>query len=232
MDGSETISINAANLTKEAGWKYLLLALGAFMGLALEVVHFYGWEPLVYGKPFSEWSVLQSIFHWIITCLTWLGATYLLILTAKNKLGFDIFAKGEKMKLWQVFTVLFGIILSLVISYIAWNGFKAIKEFNYNGLPKFIFQYIYYMVETVLFLLIIVFGQKAFELWTKKRNVPWGGIICGLTWGISHLISRGHFDIQNGLLTTLSGFLFGAAYLFTNRDFKKSWSILFLMFAF
>jgi len=221
-----------AILTKEAGWKYLLLALGAFIGLALEAVHFYGWEPIVYGIPYGEWSVWQSLLHWIITCLTWFGATYLLIHIAKNKLDFDLFAKGKKMKLWQICTVLFGIILSISISYLDWGGFKVIKEFNNNGLLKFIFQYIYYMVETVLFLLIIVFGQKAFEIWTKKCNVPWGGIICGLTWGISHLISRGHFDIQNGLLATLSGFLFGTAYLLTNRDFKKSWLILFLMFAF
>jgi hypothetical protein len=212
-----------------SGWKYLLLSLGTFMGLALEAVHAW-WEQLIYRIPPSDFSVWQIIIHWVITCLTWVGVAYLLIRIAKNKLGFDIFAKGEKMKLWQLLAVLLGIILSLLISYLAWNGFKIIKEFNHNGLLKFIFQYIYYMVETLLFLLIIVFGQKAFEIWTKKRNVPWGGIICGLTWGIAHIISRGHFDIQNGVLSTLLGFLFGAAYVLTNRDLKKSWSILFLMF--
>jgi len=81
-----------------------------------------------------------------------------------------------------------------------------------------------------MFGLIIVFGQKAFEIWTKKRNVPWGGIICGFTWGIAHVISRGGFDVLNGVLGTLFGFLFGAAYLLTNRDFKKSWVVLFFMF--
>ena len=88
------------------------------------------------------------------------------------------------------------------------------------------------MVETIMFLLIIIFGQKALEIWTKKRNVPWGGIICGVTWGIVHVISRGEVDIQLGIFATISGFLFGAAYLLANRDFIKSWLILYLMFAF
>ena len=230
---TEVTSKNEVILTKEAGWKYLLLALGAFMGLALEAVHFYGWEPLVYGISSHDWTIWQNILHWVLTCLTWGGVIYVLVYIAKNKLDFDIFAKREKMKLWQVFAALFGILFSITISYFDWGGgFKVINEFNNNGLLKFIFQYIYYMVETVLFLLIIVFGQKAFEIWTKKHNIPWGGIICGLTWGIFHLISRGYFDIQNGVSSMLLGFLFGAAYLFTNRDFKKSWLILFLMFAF
>lgn len=220
------------SIEKEAGWKYLLLALGAFIGLALEAIHAYGWEPLAYGGiSFREYNVWQSIIHWVLTCITWIGAGYLLINLAKNKLGFDIFVKGDKMKPWQMIAALFGIALSVTISYLDWNGFKIVREFQSNGCPKFIFQYLYYIVETALFLLIIVFGQKAFDIWTKKKNIPWGGIICGLTWGISHLISRGFFDIQNGVLSMISGFMFGAAYLLTNRNLKKSWLILFLMFA-
>lgn len=134
------------------------------------------------------------------------------------------------MKVWQLVAALLGIVLAIVMSYFSWDGFKIIKEFQSKGLLKFIFQYIYYMVETAMFLLIIVFGQKAIELWTQKRNVPWGGIICGLTWGIVHLVSRGFFDIENGVLCTILGFMFGTAYLLANRDIRKSWLILFLMF--
>lgn len=216
---------------KGAGWKYLLLSLGAFLGLSLEAVHAYGWEPIIYGGiAFREYAPWQTILHWVITYFTWAGVGYLLIRISNYKLGFDIFAEEAKMKPWQLLAALCGIILSLVMSYFSWSGFKVIKEFHSNGLLKFIFQYIYYMFETAMFLLIIVFGQKAFEIWTKKRNVPWGGIICGFTWGIVHLISRGFFDIENGVLSTILGFMFGAAYLLANRDIKKSWLILYFMF--
>jgi hypothetical protein len=213
---------------KQSGWKFLLLALGAFFGLALEAIHAYGWEPLVYGvAPFRDYSAAQAVLHWLLTCLTWLLVGCLLIRIAKKNLGFDLFAKARPMKLWQLIAVLAGIVLSFALSYLSWGGFKVIKEFQSNGLVKFIFQYLYYMVETGMFLLIIIFGQKAIEVWTKKANIPWGGIICGLTWGISHLISRGFFDPLNGIVSMISGFLFGAAYLLTNRDIKKSWLVLF-----
>lgn len=217
--------------TKESSWMYLLLSVGAFFGLALEGIHAFVWEPLVYGgislREYNDW---QSILHWMITCFTWLGVAYLLIRFARNKLGFDIFAKGESMKPWQWVTTLLSVVFALYISYTDWEGFKIIKEFQNKGWLKFIFQYIYYMVETVLFTLIIVFGQKAFEICTKKRNVPWGGLFCAITWGIVHIISRGYLDIQNGLFASLKGFMFGVAYLLANRDFIKSYFILSLMF--
>lgn len=217
---------------KETGWKYLLLSLGAFFGLAMEAVHAYGWEPMVYGGiSMREYAVWQMILHWLITCITWAVVGFFLVRIAKRRMGFDIWEKRGAMKPWQVIAALLGIVLAIAMSYLDWDGFKVVREFQNKGLVIFIFQYIYYMVETAMFLLIIVFGQKALEIWTKKTKVPWGGIICGLTWGISHLISRGFFDIGNGVFSMISGFLFGAAYLLANRDIKKSWLILFLMFA-
>ena len=59
---------------------------------------------------------------------------------------------------------------SLAVSLLDWQGFKVVKKFQSNGLLKFIFQYIYYLFETALFTLIIMFGQKALEMWTKKET--------------------------------------------------------------
>jgi len=220
------------SLQKGIGWKYLLLAFGAFTGLGLEFA-VGGLGFLAFGEfPNFGSPYRQLILHWIATCFVWSSSAIFLARFAKTKLGFDIFAKGKKMSLWQCTAVALGIALSLVMSYIAWDmSFKIIREYNANGLFRFVFQYIYYIVETVLFLLIIVFGQKAFECWTKQPNIPWGGIVCGLTWGISHIISRGFFDPINGAFSAVSGFMFGAAYLLVNRDIRKAWVVLFLMFA-
>ncbi|MCL2080539.1 MAG: hypothetical protein FWH16_00400 [Oscillospiraceae bacterium] len=216
---------------KGMGRKYLLLALGALAGLGLEFVVI-GLGYLVFGEiPGFQSPHWQLILHWTVTCLAWSGAAVLLVRLAKTKMGFDIFKKGEKMKLWQWGAAALAIALSVVISYIGWHmNFKVVREFQANGALRFAFQYLYYMVETVLFLLIIVFGQKALESWTKRTNIPWGGIICGLTWGIAHIISRGFFDPANGISSAIGGFMFGAAYLLVNRDIKKAWAVLFLMF--
>jgi hypothetical protein len=217
-------------VNKGKGLNYLILSLLAFSGLGLEALLAFLIEPMIYGLQMGEWSVRQNILHWCITCLLWLLISSFLIKYAKNKNKFDIFEETKKMKLWQWITVVIFVLFSFILSYFDWSGFKIIKEFVYNGWLKFIFQYIYYMVEVALVLQIIVFAQKAIEIWTEKQNIPWGGIICALTWGAVHLVSRGSFDVSNCILSALSGFMFGCVYLLTNRDIKKSWLISLLIF--
>lgn len=219
------MSINSKTVVR--GLDYLYLALLAFGGLGLEVVLAFLIEPLIYGSEMNSWSTTESIIHWIITCILWCTVISLLIRSAKRKLDFDIFKKKSELKLWQWITVTACIVFMLVISYLDWNGFKIIKEFNSKGLLKFIFQYIYYFFETGLFTLIIVFGQKAAECWFHNKRIPYGGILVALTWGVAHIFTK---SIETGILSALGGFIFGGVYLLVNRDIIKAFLILFIMF--
>ena len=91
-----------------------------------------------------------------------------------------------------------------------WGGSKLLIELQRNGALKFTFQYIYYLFEVVLFMLIIVYGQKAFEVWFKKVNIPYGGIVVALTWGMGHWFTKG--SLAAGLYTAVGGFCFGVVY--------------------
>ena len=53
------------------GGDYLSLGLYAFMGLGMEVLYAYLLEPVLYGVSMQEFSAMQTIFHWILTCVTW-----------------------------------------------------------------------------------------------------------------------------------------------------------------
>lgn len=215
---------------KITGWSYMELALTAFAGLGIEVLYAFLIEPFLYGVPMQEWVAWQTILHWILTCITWGLVAWYIVRTTNKKYGFDILKKGEKMSVWQKGLAIFAIVFSITITYIDWNGFKVIGEFQRKGLLLFSFQYLYYMFETVLFMLIIIFGQKAFEVWFGHKNIPYGGIVCGLTWGLAHAFTKG--DLTSGLMGILWGFMMGSAYLLTNRDSKKAYVILFFMFAF
>ena len=210
-----------------SGFDYLCLALYAFAGVGLEVVLAFWIEPVLYGEPMSEWSVLQNILHWIMTCILWGLSAVLIVKYAKKKYGFDLFQRGEKVKVWQWLLVAVFMILSLMVSYMNWNGSKVLKEFQANGLLKFIFQYIYYVFETALITLILVFGQMALEKWFHKENFPYGGIILAVTWGIGHFFTK---DILTGIVCMISGFAFGSVYLLVNRDIRKAFPILLAMF--
>lgn len=217
-------------MDKTKGWDYMCLALYAFAGLGIEALLAFLIEPFLYGGALSEWSVLQNIVHWVITCILWGVVIFLLIKEAKCKYGFDLFQKTERMKPFQWIAVGACLIFTLSVSYIDWGGFKVVKEFYYNGVLKFIFQYIYYVFETGLFTLIIVFGQKAFEKWFGNQKFPYGGIVAALTWEAGHILTKG--SLFAGLLTILSGFIYGVTYLLVNRDIKKTYLLLFVMFVF
>lgn len=171
------------------------------------------------------------ITHWIITSITWGVITYIIIRIAKKKYGFDIFASEgseEKIKPWQWLFVILLVILSIIIPYIFLGEFKFVKEFQYLGSLKLVFQYIFYFFEVAIFVLINIFGQKAGEVWFRTKNIPYGGILLGLTWGLSHILSKGSLAV--GLYCLLSGIMFGAVYLLLNKDIKKTFPIVLIMF--
>lgn len=213
---------------KKMGFDFILLGMLAFGGLGLEALYAYLIEPAIYGIPMEDWGDWQTILHWIITCITWGLVSVYLFRSARKEYGFDLLKKASKMKNWQWIGVLIWIFLSGIISYVNWGGFKIAIELQRKGLLLFSFQYIYYAIETVLIMLIIVFAQKAFEVWFQNTKIPYGGIICGVTWGLAHAFTKS--SIWIGLQGVLIGFMFGVAYLLVNRDIKKCYGVLFLMF--
>lgn len=214
-------------MKKLTGLKCLLFALIAFSGLGIEVLLALVFEPIIFGVGMDDWSVMQNIIHWTVTCICWGIITYFIFRVSKKKYGFDLLEKTKKMKKWQIIIIIIILILNLVYSYIDWNGSKVLKEFQYNGLLKFIFQYIYYLFEVMLVTLIVIFGQKAFEKWFKNEKIPYGSIMLALTWGMVHFLTKG---ISTGIGTTISSLIFGEVYLLTNRNTKKTYLILLLLF--
>ena len=162
-----------------------------------------------------------------MTCILWGMGSFAIVRFAKVRYEFDLFQKGNKMNIQQWLVVIVFVIASLLISYFDWNGSKIIKEFYINGCVKFFFQYMYYVFETFLVMLILIFGQKAFEKWFIKTNIPYGGIILAVTWGVGHFTTK---DIITGIVTAIMSLAFGSIYLLVNRDIRKAYPILFIMF--
>ena len=216
---------------RKAGSRFLEYALIAFAGLGLELLLWFVLEPALYGCPSNEWSAFQSISHWILTCICWGLVFFFLTKAAKKEGGYDLFAPQEKCRPWQWAVVAVLFVLMLVYSWYDWNGSKVVKEFRYNGWLKFIFQYLYYVFETGLVYMIIAFGQKAFEAWFHQGNrtmIPYGGLLAGLTWGLAHILTKG--SLTGGLALLIVSVFYGLTWLLLNRDIRKAFPVLFLMF--
>lgn len=212
---------------KVTGFDYLWLALYTVAGFCFELLLVFI-EQLI-GIDINNCTSLQMIIHWIITIIAWALIGLLITKIGKKTINFDIWQNNkEKLKIWQIVAIILCFVINITVKYIDWNGFKIIQEFQSRGALLFIFQYLYYIAEGFLISLVIVYGQKACETWFKKENIPYGGIVLGLTWGLGHILSKGSITI--GLLSAVAGILFGAVYLLVNRDYKKAFLIITLLF--
>ena len=208
------------------GFDYLWCALYACAAFAIELLLVFI-EGII-GIDTSNYTALQNIVHWIITTVLWIGAGFLVIHIGKKTTGFDIWEHREKIKKWQYLALFLTFVINIIAKYLDWNGFKVLIEWNSKEPVLFIFQYLYYLAEGFLISLVIVFAQKAFEKWFIKDFIPYGGIVLGLVWGLAHIVSKG--SVVVGIFSMLSGFLFGTAYLFVNRDYRKALPLVALLF--
>ena len=206
----------------------MLLSFIALFGFVIEIIMAFLLEPLIWKAPMQKWGTGPLILHWIIICIIWLLLSIFIIKKSQKDFNFNPFVSVKKPNMMQWFLIFSCIIISIIITWIDWNGPKFVIEFHRQGLLKFIFQYIYYFFEVFLFLLIIVYAQKAFEIWFQKPNIPYGGIITALTWGLMHLFTKK--SLFAGLISTIGGFCFGVIYLISNRNIKLTYIILCIMF--
>lgn len=215
----------------------------SFLGYGLEVFGVIGFEllwgfliePKLYNRGINDFTTWQMICHWVVTCTAWGLGGYMVVKECAKKKNVDLLENikstklfSKDMKVWQWVLIFIGTVLCLISTWIDWNGSKVVAEFKSRGPILFPFQYIYYLFEVSLVLLIIVFGQMAFEKWFNNNKIPFGGIVVALTWGLGHWLSKG--SLGAGLYTAVGGFVFGSAYLLTNRNVKLTYILLCIMF--
>lgn len=210
------------------GLDILTYGLAAFLALGCEGILAFCIEQKIYNCTIKEFNTWQSILHWVLTYIIW-GAFAIHILRSTKKKGYDLFPKTDKkIRPWQWACIAIGVAACLISTWIDWNGSKVLTELEHKGTLLFVFQYIYYFIEVFLVMLIIVCGQKACEIWFGKENIPYGGIIAALTWGLGHWWSKGSFAA--GIFTAICGLALGSVYLLTNRNAKLSYALLCVMF--
>ncbi|RKI42606.1 hypothetical protein D7V86_12735 [bacterium D16-51] len=118
--------------------------------------------------------------------------------------------------------------ISIIYTSLVWQGFKPAIEFSNLGAGKFLFQYIYYALESLLIINIIAHGQKAFETkFGNNKSIPFGGIFLAATWGLVHIFTQGS---STGIDSVIQSMLFGTVYLVLNKNYKISYVAIALMF--
>lgn len=196
--------------------EFLWLALYAFAGFSLELI-----QGLLGNFP-------QGISN-LITTILWTLVSVGLIYLARTKFAFYLLDNQPILKKQNHYAALGCVAIVIVLTTIGFAGFKPWVEFiSVGSLGNYILRLFYYLAETLLILLVIVFAQKFADLkFTLPEWFPAGGIFLAITWGLIHFFLQG---FSGGLYTIAFSLLAGMIFLFMKKDFR--WSYLYIALAF
>ncbi len=212
---------------KEKWSNYLWLALVSFMCFFLELFSLFVIEKMLFKNSISDYTVIEKSIHSILTAGLWAISIVVIVYFSRKVYNYPEQRKNDDKicpREWLVTFLCFS--GCKLITFIDWHTLKIIGEFQKKEPIQFLTQYVYYVFEVALVLLIIIFGQKAFEtLLKKKTQIPFGGIVLALTWGAVHFISRG-IDSWNGISCMIFSILSGIMYLKLKR--KIAYAYIFI----
>ncbi|MDR2183546.1 MAG: hypothetical protein LBE55_05175 [Clostridiales bacterium] len=215
---------------KERASTFLWLAIAAFVVLLAELLIM---QAGLASRGMEAGQVSLVLAHWGFTCALW-GLGICLLLRLAKKKGFDIFESRVTAPPKNWIIVLMLLALFIAASYVIMGVFRPLAGFaamyrlfgDYAAMA-FIAQHIYYLFEVALFLAIIAFGQKFGEAAFRKSMIPWGGILCGLTWGLVHIFTQGP---AVGAVAAIYGLLYGITYLLLKKNVRYAYPVILLMF--
>ena len=214
-------------MVKEIRWtKYFWLSLLSFGAFMLELLSIFIIEVPLLHVDIQNYTAHQRSIHCIIMPFIWAVFIGMQLLFSKKHYRFPMGRIQEdkiSLKNWIVTLVCF--IGCKLLTFIDWHTLKVIGEAQGKTIFQFSAQYLYYIFEVMLVILIIIYGQKAIETFLKKESsIPFGGIILAMTWGIFHFVSRGvGVEIWNGISTMIFSVLSGEIYLKLNRRWLHSY---------
>lgn len=178
-----------------------------------------------------------AVAHWLITIAVWgLGALFYYNWARKKGIVKELISfqfDGRVLKLTTV-AVIVVIVTAVIQSQVGGSTFPQIlREYrgfqNMYGNYAFIvtlFQNIYYAFEMILVLMMVVFFQKAGELWFKNAKIPWASLGLMMTWGAIHFLSQP----QGALTVTIWALVPGLFYVSGRKNFYPVYVTLLLGF--
>ena len=201
---------------------FLLGALG-LIGLHLEYAVL-AVEKLIFSKDYNEFTITESVTHWIIVCVVWGFIGLIMFYIAARVYGLNILKKENKPSSRGIIVMVMLLSSSIGVKYLLLGGWQMAVDFKREGWFQFIFLYIYYLFEAVLLTFGAMFLQEGCErlIKIKSEYIPWGGTLLALTWGIIHFLTN--FDIKMAIFYTAVAFFIGCAHLAAHKNLYISYA--------
>lgn len=220
---------------------FFLVGMLAFLLLGLEFGVLFI-SRIIDGRTLAQigqWPIhwYGAIFHWSLTIIVWLcGALLIWRWMRKKGIKDDLisFRINKKVIFHTLIAITFVILYTWIESLLfhtttlqvisEYRGFQ--NMYGDKALIIILFQVLYYVIEMILVLIMIVMFQRMGELVFKNKYIPYGSILLMLTWGMIHFLSHP----AGALSVTIWALVPGLFYIFGNKRFYPVYVLLLLGF--
>ena len=167
---------------------------------------------------------MNQIVGMILALCVWMvgavGIYYMLRKQNKECFYYDnsFFESRDYMVLF--FTVMGGMAISAGNYF--YGGLKPllVREFFNGDLLYTIRNVLYYPLEILLMLELLICSQRAGELLTKKKAIPWGALALFVLWGLPHIVYHGYED---GLVSALRAFVYCIPFYASHKKIRTGY---------
>lgn len=230
-----------SEMRQESGWRHVLMALLVFLALSADVLSMFVGKMLD-GRPLSDpeiwnrhWGATAGMF--LCSVALWSATTVLVLRWSRRR---NILSLLFNL-IWDRRVMAFFSMAALVLSALLWleasrsgvafpsvlreyHGF--VDRYAEHGAMVTAFQYLYYVLESVMVLLMIALFQRAGEIWTRLAGIPWGGIGLALTWGVAHFASHP----EGAVTVVMTALLLGLIFIGVRKSVVPALVAIFLVF--
>lgn len=166
----------------------------------------------------------NQIVAMAVTPIVWgIGAVCILIKTKKINTN-DTLYNNSRLTSRDGLTLFFVIAGGVAI---------ALSNFLYANMPPLFIRelftlyplynirnIIYYPLEVLLMLELLIYSQKAGDILTKKTSFPWGAVCLFILWGLPHIL---YHDFSDGIVSAFSAFISSIPFYASNKNIKTSY---------
>lgn len=223
------------------GWRYFVMALLVFVLLGADMASVLV-AKLIDGRAVSDpqfWSThwYATVGAFVCSVLIWSISVASLLAWSRRRhvLGsvLNLRANGRSLVVFLVAAV--------VLAATAWaesgasgasfpsvvSEYRAFHQlYPDRGVVVTGFQYLYYLLESAMVVLMLAFFQRAGEKWTKSTRTPWGAIGLALSWGAAHLGTHP----EGAIVVVLLALIYGIAFTSANKSAIATLALVYLGF--
>lgn len=190
---------------------------------------------LVWGViecDFISLLIPNQILAFGISPIIWgIGSFYILIRMKRGNQEDSLYTNASwNGRDWLILLfVVTGSISAAMKNYL-YGGMKPllIREF-FSGYPLYTIRNIlYYPLELLLMLELLIYAQRAGEYLTKKAGIPWGALALFLLWGLPHFAH----GFEDGIICAFNAFIFSIPFYVSGKKVKTSYVSMLILWLF